>query len=335
MQRLVDQLGNCDLITLKPGACPENIPDHQGFIWVDGAFPFMTAELLQQLIDQAPAALFATNLRPYGVRAENRSMVAEDRDFFDRSPSRNTLDVDPLALQALVDATTYADLNAYAYEVKRRDLMQIGVLMPIAENVYVDRDACVAPGATLHPGAKLEGRTRVGAGSSIGMGSLLIDAEIGESVEVRAYCVIDKSTVDNGAAVGPFAHLRPGTHLGPDVRVGNFVETKNAKLGQGSKASHLSYLGDAEIGRECNIGAGTITCNYDGVHKNITTLGDRVFIGSDSQLVAPIHLGDDAYVAAGTTVTRDVEAGALAIARTRQTNKAGWSQLIKDKAKTR
>jgi bifunctional UDP-N-acetylglucosamine pyrophosphorylase/glucosamine-1-phosphate N-acetyltransferase len=126
--------------------------------------------------------------------------------------------------------------------------------------------------------------------------------------------------------IGPFAHLRPGAVLQPDSRVGNFVELKNTRLGQGSKANHLSYLGDARIGPGCNIGAGTITCNYDGKHKHPTTLGREVFIGSNTQLVAPVHIRSRAYVAAGSTVTEDVPAGALAIARSRQTNITGWAE---------
>jgi bifunctional UDP-N-acetylglucosamine pyrophosphorylase/glucosamine-1-phosphate N-acetyltransferase len=147
--------------------------------------------------------------------------------------------------------------------------------------------------------------------------------------------VLEESEIGNGASVGPFAHLRPGSILEADTRVGNFVELKKTRLGRGSKASHLAYLGDAEIGADCNIGAGTITCNYDGVNKHTTTLGDGVFIGSDSQLVAPVAVGNGAYVGAGTTVTDAVPAGALALSRVRQLNLEGWVARRKKKVGAR
>ena len=145
-----------------------------------------------------------------------------------------------------------------------------------------------------------------------------------QGARIRAYSHLEGARVASGAVVGPFARLRPGASIEADARVGNFVEVKNATLGAGAKANHLSYLGDGTVGAGANIGAGTIFCNYDGVNKNVTTLEDGVFIGSDSQLVAPVTVGKDAYVASGTTVTRDVPAGALAVARERQRNLEGW-----------
>jgi bifunctional UDP-N-acetylglucosamine pyrophosphorylase/glucosamine-1-phosphate N-acetyltransferase len=155
-------------------------------------------------------------------------------------------------------------------------------------------------------------------------GCVLNDVSVAEQAHLLPYTVASESRIGVGCHVGPFAHLRPGTVLEDACKVGNFVETKKAHLGRGAKASHLSYLGDAEIGPECNIGAGTITCNYDGKNKFRTTLGRGVFIGSDTQLVAPVQIGDGAYVGAGTTVTGDVPAGALAISRTPQRNIEGW-----------
>jgi bifunctional UDP-N-acetylglucosamine pyrophosphorylase/glucosamine-1-phosphate N-acetyltransferase len=148
---------------------------------------------------------------------------------------------------------------------------------------------------------------------------------LGDGVLVRQSCVLAESTVADGARIGPFAHLRPGSFIGEDAHVGNFVETKKARLGKGAKANHLTYLGDAEVGEGTNIGAGVITCNYDGVNKHQTTIGKGVFVGSDSTLVAPVTIEDGAYVGAGSCITRNVPAGALAVGRARQVTKEGWA----------
>jgi bifunctional UDP-N-acetylglucosamine pyrophosphorylase/glucosamine-1-phosphate N-acetyltransferase len=166
----------------------------------------------------------------------------------------------------------------------------------------------------------LLGKTRVGSGSVIGQGAVVKDSVFGKNVTVRPYCVIESAVVGDGAIVGPFARLREGTDLAEGVHVGNFVETKKAVLKKGVKANHLTYLGDTEIGERTNVGAGVITCNYDGFAKHRTTIGRDVFVGSDSQLVAPITIGDGAIIAAGTTVTEDVPKDALALAREPQKN---------------
>jgi bifunctional UDP-N-acetylglucosamine pyrophosphorylase/glucosamine-1-phosphate N-acetyltransferase len=165
----------------------------------------------------------------------------------------------------------------------------------------------------------------IGAESVVRSGSRLTDSRLGRRVEVRDHCVIVESEVGDDVTIGPFAHLRPGSTIEAEARIGNFVETKKTRLGRGSKANHLTYLGDAVIGPGCNIGAGTITCNYDGTHKHETRLGRDVFVGSNTQIVAPVEIGDGAYVAAGSTVTQDVPRGALAIARSRQRNVEGWA----------
>jgi bifunctional UDP-N-acetylglucosamine pyrophosphorylase/glucosamine-1-phosphate N-acetyltransferase len=157
------------------------------------------------------------------------------------------------------------------------------------------------------------------------------DSVLGAEILLRNGCVLDHATVGDGAQLGPYAHLRPGSQIGEAAHVGNFVETKNTKLGKGSKANHLSYLGDAVIGEGVNVGAGVITCNYDGVNKNTTTIADGVFVGSDSTLVAPLTVGDGAYIAAGSCITEDVPAGALALGRSRQTTKPGWVAARKGK----
>lgn len=208
---------------------------------------------------------------------------------------------------------------------KAEALMDAGVTIYLPETVLIDPEVEVGSDTVVEPGVQLLGRTRVGSHCRIQSGSVLTDAAIEHHVLVRQYSVITASLLSSGAIVGPFAHLREGAELRPGARVGNFVEVKKSILGEGVKAMHLTYLGDATIGRETNVGAGTITCNYDGVSKNPTSIGERVFVGSDSALVAPVRVGDGAYIAAGSTVTEDVPADALAIARGRQVNKEGWA----------
>ncbi|MGZ8831266.1 MAG: DapH/DapD/GlmU-related protein, partial [Thermoanaerobaculia bacterium] len=162
-----------------------------------------------------------------------------------------------------------------------------------------------------------------------------IDARIGDDVHVKTGTVAQDVTIEDQSAVGPYSHLRPGTHLGKHVKVGNFVETKKAVFGEGAKASHLSYIGDADVGKDVNIGAGTITCNYDGVNKNKTTLEDGAFIGSDTQLVAPVRVGKGAYVGAGSTITKDVPPDALALSRTPQKIIEGWATRRREELKKR
>ncbi len=195
-------------------------------------------------------------------------------------------------------------------------------------STVIEVDVVVGQDAEIGRGVALRGRTRVGRGARIGDGVLLSDVDVGAGVEIKPYSVASQAVIGAGAIVGPFAHLRPGTVLGPEVHVGNFVETKKTTLGRGSKANHLSYLGDATIGRNVNVGAGTITCNYNGHEKRQTVIEDNAFIGSDTQLVAPVRVGRGAIVAAGTTVTADVPPGSLAISRASQVAVAGYAQRL-------
>jgi bifunctional UDP-N-acetylglucosamine pyrophosphorylase/glucosamine-1-phosphate N-acetyltransferase len=204
--------------------------------------------------------------------------------------------------------------------------MRAGVAFEDPDSTWVDDRVELGPDVELGPGVSLRGRCRVGAGARIGQGSVLTDTVVGERTEVKPYSVFEEAQVGSACTIGPFSRLRPGTVLDEGVHLGNFVETKKARIGRGSKANHLAYLGDAEIGSGVNVGAGTITCNYDGKHKHVTKMGDNVFIGSDTQLVAPVTVGDGAYVGAGTTVTQDVPPGALAVSRTPQRNLEGWAQ---------
>jgi bifunctional UDP-N-acetylglucosamine pyrophosphorylase/glucosamine-1-phosphate N-acetyltransferase len=187
-------------------------------------------------------------------------------------------------------------------------------------------EAEVEPGATLHPFVIVEGRSVVRAGAVVGPFVRLVDAEVGKDARVLDHCLLLSCVVEEGAQVGPFTHVRPESRIGAGARVGNFVELKKTRLGEGAKAPHLSYLGDAEIGPRANVGAGTITCNYDGVLKHRTTIGAGAFVGSDVTLVAPLTVGEGAFIAAGSTITADVPADALALGRARQVTKPGWAR---------
>jgi bifunctional UDP-N-acetylglucosamine pyrophosphorylase/glucosamine-1-phosphate N-acetyltransferase len=202
--------------------------------------------------------------------------------------------------------------------------MRAGVTIEDPARFDCDELVEVAPDAVIEPNVRLRGRTRIGPGATIGAGSILTGAVIAGGVTVKPYTVIEDATVATGAIIGPFARIRPGSEIGEGAHVGNFVETKQTRLGKGAKANHLTYLGDAEVGAGVNVGAGTITCNYDGEKKHPTRIGDGAFIGSDSILVAPIEIGAGAYVAAGSTLTEPVPAGALALGRARQVIKEGW-----------
>ena len=210
-------------------------------------------------------------------------------------------------------------------EWKRDALMNSGVTIQLPETVLIDPDVTAGEDTTIEPGVQLLGATKIGARCVIRSGSVLADAVLGDDVIVEAHSAIAQSRLDSDVVIGPFARLRGGTHLKSGARIGNFVEVKNSTVGEGTKAMHLTYLGDARIGTKTNIGAGTITCNYDGFHKHPTTIGSHVFIGSDSALVAPVRVGDNAYVAAGSTITENVPADALGIARGRQVNKVKWA----------
>jgi len=205
-----------------------------------------------------------------------------------------------------------------------RDLMCAGVSLVDPEHSYIDQGVLIGLDTVVHPNCTISGATVIGSGCTIENGVSINGCIIGDNCHIKAGSVLEGSELHTEVSVGPMAHLRPGTLLSDHVKIGNFVETKKAVMGEGSKASHLTYLGDAEIGSHVNIGCGTITCNYDGVNKHRTVIGDDVFIGSDVQLVAPVRVGRNSLVAAGTTVTVDVPPDSLAISRVPQVNKEGW-----------
>jgi bifunctional UDP-N-acetylglucosamine pyrophosphorylase/glucosamine-1-phosphate N-acetyltransferase len=210
-------------------------------------------------------------------------------------------------------------------------LVAAGVTVEDPATTFVGDDVVVEPGAVLRPFTLLEGRTTVRAGAVVGPFVRLVDMEIGAGAQILDHCLLRQSVIEAGASVGPFAHMRPESRVGERAKVGNFVELKKTVLGAGSKAQHLSYLGDAVIGPGVNIGAGTITCNYDGVHKHQTRVEAGAFVGSDTTLVAPVTVGEGAYIAAGSSITHDVPKDALALGRARQVTKAGWAAARRER----
>jgi bifunctional UDP-N-acetylglucosamine pyrophosphorylase/glucosamine-1-phosphate N-acetyltransferase len=228
----------------------------------------------------------------------------------------------------VLGANTIPELVALDATLRARTaerLMLGGVTIFRPETCVIDAEVAVGPDTVIEPYVQLLGSTRIGLDCLIRSGTVIENSIVADEVLIRQSCVITDSAVGAGAKIGPFAHLRPGSEIGEEAHIGNFVETKKAKLGKGAKANHLTYLGDAVIGAGSNIGAGVITCNYDGVNKHTTVIGEGVFVGSDSTLVAPIAIGDGAYIGAGSCITREVPADALAVGRSRQVTKEGWA----------
>ncbi|HKS82207.1 MAG TPA: bifunctional UDP-N-acetylglucosamine diphosphorylase/glucosamine-1-phosphate N-acetyltransferase GlmU [Candidatus Acidoferrales bacterium] len=219
-----------------------------------------------------------------------------------------------------------ADADRILRARKAAELMDAGVTIYLPETVLIDPEVTAGPDTLIEPGVQLLGKTRIGARCVISTGSVLHDARVEDDVTIGAHTLADASRIAMKAQVGPFSRLRPGSDIREGAHVGGFVEIKKSVVREGAKVPHLSYIGDATIGRESNIGAGTITCNYDGAAKHPTTIGNRVFIGSDTALVAPVRVGDGAYVGAGSVITENVPADALAIGRGRQANKPGWAR---------
>jgi bifunctional UDP-N-acetylglucosamine pyrophosphorylase/glucosamine-1-phosphate N-acetyltransferase len=293
----------------------------------------------QRRIREINSGVYGFDLPPLfdalrGVAAENAQGEYYLPDLVALYRSRNlpveTVVVDDAnEIRGINSRRELAEVSAIVRQRKNDELMASGVTIEDPATTYIDSDVQVGPDTIIHPGVHLEGRTRIGRGCELHAGARLVNATLGDRVTVLNYCVITDSRVADGARIGPFAHLRPESDVGEEAHIGNFVELKKTRLGNGSKANHLAYLGDATIGTKVNIGAGTITCNYDGEKKHPTIIEDDVFVGTDSQLVAPVTIGRGAYVAAGTTVTTDVPQGSLAISRTPQTNKEGWVEKRK------
>jgi len=225
-----------------------------------------------------------------------------------------------------------ADIDQKIRMSKCNQLMADGVTIFYPSTCIIDSDVQVASDTVIEPYVQLLGKTKIGTACRVRSYSVIRDCQIGDAVTIRPGCIMEDVVVAKGAILGPYSHLRPGSEIGEGAHVGNFVETKKIKLGKGSKANHLTYLGDAEIGAGVNIGAGTITCNYDGVNKHKTVIDDGVFIGSDSTLVAPVRVGKGAYVAAASCITMNVPEDSLALGRARQVVKEGWARQKKTAA---
>lgn len=235
---------------------------------------------------------------------------------------RSTDDADEI--MGVNDRAQLAEASRILRQRINHELMCAGVSLIDPQHTYIDHGVSIGPDTVIHPNCRISGSTTVGSGCTIESGVSIDTCSIGNDCHIKSGSVLEGSQLQAEVSVGPMAHLRPGTVLNDHVKIGNFVETKKIVMGAGSKASHLTYLGDAEIGRNVNIGCGTITCNYDGVNKHRTVIGDDVFIGSDVQLVAPVTVGRNSLVAAGTTVTVDVPPDSLALSRVPQVNKVGW-----------
>src|SRR5437764_5691759 len=267
--------------------------------------------------DNAHHEFYLTDMASILVRAKAR-VVALKAD-------------DPAEVLGANTLAELAELDTFLRARKCRELMADGVTIYRPETCVIDPEVKIGADTVIEAFVQLLGDTRIGSGCRVRSYCVISNSQIADSVLIRPGCVIDQAQVSSHAVLGPYSHLRPESEIGEGAHVGNFVETKKARLGRGSKANHLTYLGDAEIGDGVNVGAGTITCNYDGVNKHITIIEDGAFIGSDSTLVAPVRISKGAYVGAGSTITHDVPADALALGRSRQAVKEGWARERREK----
>jgi bifunctional UDP-N-acetylglucosamine pyrophosphorylase / glucosamine-1-phosphate N-acetyltransferase len=240
---------------------------------------------------------------------------------------------DPNEIRGINSRSELAEASRIVRQKKNEELMGAGVTIEDPATTYVDDDVVVGRDTVLHPGVHLEGKTQIGRACEIHAGVRIVNSVLDDRVTVQNFCVINGSRLATGVTIGPFVHIRPETELHDSVHIGNFVELKKTVVGKGTKAGHLAYLGDAVIGEHVNIGAGTITCNYDGARKHKTTIEDGVFVGTDSQLVAPVTIRKGAYIGSGTTIREDVPAGALAVSAGKQRNIEGWVERKKQEGK--
>jgi bifunctional UDP-N-acetylglucosamine pyrophosphorylase/glucosamine-1-phosphate N-acetyltransferase len=279
-----------------------------------GIYCFRTASLFEKLdkldTNNAHGEFYLTDVAAMLV-ADGERVVAVQADSVDEVLGANTI-AEMMHLDAAMRLAT------------ARRLMASGVTIFRPDTCVIDSEVEIAPDTVIEPYVQLLGATRIGSDCRIRSYSVIQNTIIGDNVTVRNGCIMDTATIANSAIIGPYSHLRPESRIGEGAHVGNFVETKKVTLGKGSKANHLNYLGDAVIGDNVNVGAGAITCNYDGVNKHQTTIGDNVFVGSDSTLIAPVTIESGSYIAAGSSITDDVPSGSLALGRARQIIKPGW-----------
>lgn len=334
----LDAPGSPDLVCMT---CRVAEPFGYGRILRDAAGRLLEIREQRDLESDAQRAITEVNAGMYAARTEALARVLGElrpnnaQGEYYLTDAVHLLGPDRVAsVEGHADALVGVNDRAQLHDAEERLFARIrerhgraGVT--IRGDARIDDTVVIEPDALIEAGVRLRGATRIGAGARIDVGAVLDDADVGEGVVVKPYTVITASTVRARAQVGPFAHLRPDSLLEEEAHVGNFVETKKTRLGRGAKANHLSYLGDGDVGAGANVGAGTIFCNYDGFRKHRTVIGEGAFIGSDSQLVAPVTVGKGAYVGTGTTVTRDVPDDALAIGRARQENKLGYAPRLK------
>jgi bifunctional UDP-N-acetylglucosamine pyrophosphorylase / glucosamine-1-phosphate N-acetyltransferase len=293
----------------------------------------------ERAIEEMNAGFYAIRLGDLragvaALEADNAQGELYLTDLAGAAAARGGAAVIEAPFEEVAGINTRVDLAAVEAAARRRineELMLAGVTMAAPDQVFVDADAGpFGRDVWLGPGVHLRGRTRVGDRCRIDAGSVLTDAVLGDDVHIKPYTVVSEASIGVRVEIGPFTHCRPGTRVDEDARLGNFVEIKKSHIMAGAKANHLAYLGDASVGARANVGAGTITCNYDGFKKYKTVIEAGAFIGSDSQLVAPVTIGRDAYVGAGSTVTRDVPRASLALTRVKQVNLEGWADRFRE-----
>ncbi|MEO8698841.1 MAG: bifunctional UDP-N-acetylglucosamine diphosphorylase/glucosamine-1-phosphate N-acetyltransferase GlmU [Kofleriaceae bacterium] len=327
------------LSTVPPRPMPYGrlVRDDKGTLQKIVEHPDATPE--QRLIEDTNAGFYAIKLGHLrkdlaSLRADNAKSELYLTDLVAHAFARGGATAIDAPFTEVAGINDRVDLAGVETEARRRineTWMRAGVTMVDPASTYIDAEVGpLGKDVWLAANVALRGKTTIGDHVRIDVGSVLTDVQVAEAVYIKPYSVLTESTVGKGAQVGPFSHLRPGTRLDEDVHLGNFVETKKTHMMAGSKANHLAYLGDASVGAKSNVGAGVITCNYDGVGKYKTTIEAGAFIGSDSQLVAPVTIGRDAYVGSGTTVTKDVPRGALAITRVKQVNVEGWADRFRE-----
>ncbi len=331
---VLDDAGSYGRIVLDDDGLPEEIveakdasPEQLLINRINSGTYLVDLDLLRRALadtdcDNAQGEYYLTDMVAFARRQGAPTAI------FDISDSRETLGIN--TREDLVDLE-----KIMAAGICRNWLLN-GVTIRFPETVRIGPCVTLGHDSEIEPGVSISGQTEIGVGCLVGSGTQIKNSKISDQVEIKPYSILEDVVVEEESQIGPFARLRPGTEIGAGAKIGNFVETKKARFGKGAKASHLAYIGDAEVGEHSNLGAGTITCNYDGFNKFKTEIGRRVFVGSDSQLVAPVKLGDDVLVGAGSTVTRDVSDNALVTTRTRQKEFAGrgmaWRRLsLEDK----
>ncbi|MCU1285639.1 MAG: N-acetylglucosamine-phosphate uridyltransferase [Acidobacteriales bacterium] len=285
-----------------------------------GIYAFATRDLWQHIdritTNNAHGEFYLTDMASLLVKAKKKVVALAAAEAIE------VLGANTLAEMVMLDSSMRLQ--------KCAELMSAGVTIFRPETCVIDAEVQIGPDTVIDPFVQILGKTRIGEDCRIRSFSVIKDSEISDGVMIKPGCIFDEAKVSRGAIIGPYSHLRPGSDIGENAHVGNFVETKKTRLGKGSKANHLTYLGDAEIGEGVNVGAGTITCNYDGVNKHLTRIEDGVFVGSDSTLVAPVTLGKGSYVAAASCITDDVPADSLALGRSKQVVKDGWAKAKRE-----